>query len=209
MRVSLSRTHVAYCNHSYENSPYRKMECINHQCLHCDLEWSLEFYINKSMVYMGSKNLVIFLMAHRRHRWQEVPPTVLELQGCQSTESRPSEVAFWPLPSWYLPSTTVCGEVWVVDGWLTGELGACILCQLHKVAFCQEDDLLGWRSWWEILGMAPFAGRTDDILKGCPEASWQEVIDNGVDSWAQIEEDACEGGIERRHGSKIGWSINI
>lgn len=52
-----------------------------------------------------------------------------------------------------------------------GELGTCILCQLHKVAFCQEDDLLGWRSWWEILGTAPLAGRRDDIPEGCPEAS--------------------------------------
>lgn len=43
-----------------------------------------------------------------------------------------------------------------------------------------------------MLGMAPFAGRRDNIPKGCPEAPRQEVIDNGVDRRAQIEEDTCK-----------------
>jgi hypothetical protein len=43
-----------------------------------------------------------------------------------------------------------------------------------------------------MLGMAPFAGRRDNIPKGRPEAPRQEVIYNGVDSGAQIEKDTCQ-----------------
>lgn len=47
-----------------------------------------------------------------------------------------------------------------------------------------------------MLRMAPFAGRRDNIPKGRPKAPRQEVIDNGVDRGAQIEEDTCKQGME-------------
>lgn len=182
MRASLGETPMAHCNHSYKNSQYRKMECKV-----CTGTQSKEYVVSKSLItsLMSCKEpeVTLFLLAVLAHR------------GVSTTESRLYKVAFWPLLSWYLSSRGDSGKVGVVDGWLTRELGACILCQLHKVAFCQEDDLLGWRSLWAMLGTAPFAGRREHIPKGRLEAPRQEVIDNGVDCGAQIEEDTCKWGM--------------
>lgn len=39
--------------------------------------------------------------------------------------------------------------------------------------------------------MPPFAGRRDDIPERRPETARQHVVDNRVDSRAQVEEDTC------------------
>lgn len=64
-----------------------------------------------------------------------------------------------------------CVEVRAADGQLTGEVGARLFSQLHKVTFRQEDVPLDPWPLWVMLGVPLFAGRRDHTLERCSEAA--------------------------------------
>lgn len=64
-----------------------------------------------------------------------------------------------------------CVEVIAADGQLTGEVGARLFSQLHKMTFCQEDVTLDRWPLWVMLGVPLFAGRRDHTPECCSESA--------------------------------------
>lgn len=81
------------------------------------------------------------------------------------------------------------GELRTADRCPVGARHTCVFCRVHEiVVFNHEDALLGRSLAGSVLRVPVLAARGDDAEERHPEALGQQVVDDGVHSRAQVEE---------------------